>query len=376
MTTHSVAMLGALPIAGQALQVVGALLTTRYGHRRTAVFAMAISRQAFLPLAFLPALPLGAEDRRVLLLVVAGVHHGLGVVASNAWNDFIGETVPRRLWGRFFGRRTAVSTLAGGLTALAGGIALDRGHRLSAAGPVLQVLALLASGAGAVSLVLVMRQQAWPPRCRRSIRERALTSFVRPFLDPEARLVIGYTFAWHAACGLSAPFFGLYLLQDLRTGYALLAAQGAGFALARVASASAWGRAVDGVGASPVLAVCTAGLALSPLSWIACDTGRLWPLALEAAIGGVLFGGHTVASFAMQLSVAPSRQRPYYLGAIAAAGGLAFAITCAAGGALADVAHGTHVSLRTLLAGSAALRVAAVVAALVLSLQRKGIGRI
>jgi hypothetical protein len=363
MSAKLIGMVGALPVVAQMLQVAGAFLTARFGHRRTALVCIAISRQAFLPLALLPFLPLGPDGRRVLLLAVAATHHGLGIVANNAWNVWMGEMVPARVRGRYFGRRTALCALAGGLCALAAGLALDRGQRAAGAGLALQVLALLASVSGAFSVVLMARQHAGPAR-REPIRW-AICAIRRPFADPRARRVVAYAIAWNGACGLSAPFFGLYLLRDLGTGYALFAAHGAGLALTKIASASSWGRAVDRLGPKRVLVVCTGGLALSPLAWMASGPGLFWPLVIEAAVGGLLFGGHGVANFALPLSVAPERERPFYLAAVAVAGGAAFAVTSALGGALADVAT-VQMPLRLLFAGSAGLRLAAFGVALAL----------
>jgi MFS family permease len=359
MSPRLIGLVGALPVVAQVLQLAGAFLTARFGHRRTALVAVALSRQAFLPLALLPLLPLGPEGRRALLLAAAGAHHGLGIVATNAWNAWMGEMVPGRARGRYFGRRTALCTIAGGACALAAGLALDRGQRAAAALPVLQALALVACLAGVASVLLMRRQHAGS--ARREPVAWMLHAMARPLADGKARRVLAYAVAWNGACGLSAPFFGLYLLRDLGTGYAVLAAQGAGLAAAKIASAAGWGRAVDRVGARRVLLVCSAGLVLSPLAWVASGPGRLWPLALETALGGVFLGGQGVAGFALPLTVAPARERPFYLAAVAGAGGAAFAATSAAGGAFAAAMGGSQ--LRLLLAGGAALRLAAVAAA-------------
>jgi len=357
MSPKLIGMVGALPVVAQVLQLLGAFLTARFGHKRTAICCIAISRQMFMPLALLPLLPLGAEGRRELLLVVAGAHHGLGIVANNAWNTWMGEMVPASLRGRYFGRRTAMCAVAGGVCGLAAGLALDRGQHVQAAGSVLQVLALVACVAGALSVACMSRQHVEISHPRAVSWALA----VKPLEDPRARRLVVYAVAWNGACGLSAPFFGLYLLRDLATGYALFAAQGAWVALMKIASASAFGRAIDRAGSRRVLVLCTGGLVLSPLAWIACTPGRLWPLAIEAALGGLLFGGQTVASFALPLQVAPPEERPFYLAAVAVAGGAAFAATSAIGGA---AVASENVSLRFLLGGSAILRVAAVCAAL------------
>jgi MFS family permease len=359
MGAAAIGFVGALPVVAQVLQLGGAFLTARFGHRRAALVAVALSRQTFLPLVFLPILPLGPDGRRVLLLAAAAAHHGLGILANNAWNTWMGELIPARVRGRYFGRRTALCTVAGGLSALVAGLVLDRGQRHGLAGPVLQALAFIACAAGALSVVLMARQHSAPDRAE-PLR-RVGRGLRWPLADPRVRRIATYAVAWNGACGLSVPFFGLYVLSDLRAGYAVFAATGAGYALARIASASAFGRAVDRDGPRRVIIGCTAGLALSPVAWIACGPDRLWPLVVETLVGGLLFGGHSVATFALPLSVGGKRERPFCLAVVAFAGGAAFACTSAVGGFL--VGRG-YAPLRLLLACAVVLRVVAVLAAI------------
>lgn len=360
MSAKFVGLLAALPVVAQVVQAVAAYFTVRFGHRKVALVAIALSRQAFLPLVFFPWLPLGMGARQALLVVAAGAYQLFGMIANNAWNTWMGELVPEPLRGRYFGRRTALCTVAGGLCALLAGFALDGGLRRASAGPVLEGMALLGCLAGAFSVVLMARQHAEPARAEAP--RWSLEAMMRPLRDRRARRLLAYFVAWNGACGLSAPFFGLYLLRDLRFSYAGLAAQGAGLALAKVASTSKWGRAVDRLGSKRVLLVCTAGLSASPLAWIASSVGHDWPLLVETAVGGVLLGGHALASFALPLEEAPPRERPFYLAAVAVAGGAAFAFTSALGGALASAS--AVPPLRLILGSSSALRLLAVAAAI------------
>jgi hypothetical protein len=95
------------------------------------------------------------------------------------------------------------------------------------------------------------------------------------------------------------------------------------------------GRAIDRAGARPVLLACSIGICAIPLVWLLPAPGRLWPLALDALMTGLLWSGHSLASFALPLSVAPRAGRPFYLSALAAAGGLSFALASGLGGAVA-----------------------------------------
>jgi len=126
------------------------------------------------------------------------------------------------------------------------------------------------------------------------------------------------------------------MLVNLRMGFALVAAHGVAVAVVRIAAAPLWGRAVDRLGARPVLVLCSFGVAAVPAIWLSTTPERLWPIALEALVSGVLWGGHGIASVDLSVALAPRRGRPFYLAAFATAGGLGFAAASILAGLLAS----------------------------------------
>ena len=265
-----VAFLGALPFVAQLVQVPAARLTARLGPRRVTLVALALSRQAFLPLALLPFLPVGPAGARAMLVVCAAAHHGLGVACNNGWIAWMGELVPARVRGRYFGRRTAVTTAAGAAAALAAGALLDRGPGAFA----LAALALASCVAGAASSSSWRASTAAAPgRARRRGRRRSRRCCARP----AARRYLAYLVVSGAGAGLIVPFAALFVLRDLALGFTFLSGHGAISALARTASAHRWGRAVDRAGGARAAVVAsTALLAASPLLWLAAAGAGPW----------------------------------------------------------------------------------------------------
>ncbi len=329
-----VGLLGALPFLAQLMQLPGAWLTSRHGARRVALVTVTLSRQAFLPLVVLPFLPVSPEVKRGVLIAVAAVHHGLGILCNNAWVTWMGDLVPSRVRGRYFGRRTAISTFAGALATFTTGTLLDGARASERTGLALAALAFTACVLGALSTVLMaLKHEPVPHHARTAFRAARM---LQPLWDRPARRLLVYGMSWNAALGLAGPFFTLYLLQDLKLGFTLVALQTSSLSIARMLSAPLWGRLIDRVGARAVLRACTFGLMLSPMLWVLAGPERWWPLALDALLGGVLLSGHGLASFSLPLAVAPARERPFYHAAFAMTGGAAFALASAAGGALAQ----------------------------------------
>jgi MFS family permease len=339
-----IAVLTALPQLAQLIQLPAAALTSAFGYRRVALVSVGASRVAFLLLAVLPFLQLPESGQQFLLLGVAASSALLGVVANNAWVAWMAELVPRQIRGRYFGRRTALTALAGMLSSLFVGTVLDSATARHLGGPVLSGLALVATLAGILSVRLMARQHAPPKegRCRLD-----LGGVMRPYSDPRIRALLGYQLMWNAASGLASAFYALHVLQNLKLGFLCLALYNGGINAVRVLSAPLWGRALDRVGARPVLVACTAGLTALPLLWLLPPGLRFPMLCIDLLVYGFLYAGHGLATFSLPLAVIPREGRPYFLAALSMTGGLAFGAASALGGGIVRALPG-HIALGSL----------------------------
>ena len=355
----------ALPQMAQLLQLPAAWSTARLGHRRAAVSLICASRLVTLPLAVLPLLHLSVDAGRALLLVVATVAAALGVLGNNAWVSWMGDLVPRRVRGRYFGRRTALCTLGGAAASGVAGLLLDWARPRGQTGAVLAALQVAAAVAGLVTTALLMRQHEPVPHLR-AAPPPFVRSGLRPFRDPSVRGLLRYLLTWNLAVGLAGSFFSLHMLKNLHMGFTLVALHGTALAGARVLAAPLWGRAIDRLGARPVMITCSFGISFIPVIWLFVAPGFLWPLALDAIMAGTLWCGHSLATFALPLSVTPRLGRSYYVAAFAVTSGVAFSVATAAGGAVAGllpsgvtVAGHAFFNLQVVFAASALLRFAA-----------------
>ncbi|MBU8894168.1 MFS transporter [Corallococcus sp. M34] len=328
-----VALLAALPALLQLVHLPSAWLTQARGSRPVAILAVGASRLALLPLLAFPFLGLTLESKRLLFLGITVLYALLGIIANNAWTAWMGDLVPAPVRGRYFGQRTSLGVLAGGVAGLAVGLALDSARKHGQEPQVLALLALVGTLVGVASLVLMARQA--PPA---GVSRRAVCAVcaVSPFRDRRLRPLLTYQVVWGAAVGVSASFGVVYMLQDLRMGFGLIAGYGAAVALVRVLAMRRWGKVIQRVGARSVLVVCSFGLIFLPLLWLVPPSDfTLWLLGIDVLMAGILWGGHGLASFELPLSLAPAKRRPFYVAAFHKAGGLAFALASLAGGWLA-----------------------------------------
>lgn len=358
----------ALPQMAQLFQIPAAWSTSWLGHRRAAVGLVAASRQVMLPLVALPFLQVSEHTAQMILFAVAALAAVLGILGNNAWVSWMGELVPSRIRGRYFGRRTAMCTIGGASASAAVGLLLDwaRPHGLTS--HVLAALQVCASASGIAAALLMMRQH--DPAHGAERPAPSLARALAPFRDKQVRGILRYVVTWNFAVGVAGSFFALHMLKNLRMGFALVALHGTALAAARVMTAPLWGRLIDRLGARPVLIACAFGVSTVPLIWLFPTPTFLWPLVLDAILAGALWGGHNLAMFVLPLTATPRRGRPFYIAAIATAGGFTFSVATACGGGLAQLlpersvlAGHTFHSLQVLFAISAVLRFGAAFAA-------------
>jgi MFS family permease len=329
-----VGILGALPFLSQVVQLPSAWASSIFGARPTCITAVGLSRQVLLPLTLLPLLDLTQDTQRTVLVAVALASAVLGVVGNNAWVTWMGDLVPRRIRGRYFGRRTALSTLGGTLASLAAGLLLDVAR---SSGHALALLALGACASGAITSWLMIRQARAVAAPETAPPARITwAALVEPLSCPTARRYLAYQAVWNSAIGISSAYYALHMLENLNMGYALIALHGAATATVRILIGPLWGRAMDRVGARPVLLFCSFGISLIPLYWLFPTADFLWPLVLEVVTSATLWSGHALAVFNLPLQVTPKKGRSFYLATFSMVGGLAFTAAAFTGGAMLE----------------------------------------
>lgn len=332
-----IGFLGALPLVAQVTSLPAAWFISAHSRKLATVLAVCISRLTFLPLIALPWLDVAPAAKLRLFIGIVAVSTIFGVIGNSAWVAWMGDLVPGRLRGRYFGQRTIFLSVAGTLASLTAAVTLDRMAPLGFTGAALSALTAVACLAGLASLGLLLRQHE-PAAGAREVGVDGWRSLRTALGDLRARPFLHYQLAWSAAVGISASFFAYHLLTNLRTGFLVVAAHGVGVAIVRIASARLWGRAVDRVGARPVLICCSFGISVVPAIWLFPTPERLWPIALEAVVSGFLWGGHGIAALDLSIGLAPRTGRPFYLAAFATAGGIGFGVASVLAGQLATVA--------------------------------------
>lgn len=326
------------------------------GSRKRLVLATAgLQALLLLPLAFLrPLLGEGAVAGLIALYTLGTASASLG---APAWGSLVAEYLAPEERGRFFGDRARWSGFWATVASMAAGLVLQvTSGRLSGFG--LLMLGAGASRTASVTWLSRFHEEPWQeqPHLRFSfaafLRSARRSNFAR-----FALCLAAFNFATQ----LAAPYFAIYMLEELRFGYAsytsvVLAGSITGFLASRW-----WGEVGDEAGNRAVLRWTVVGTSLLPLLWLAFGSVP-WFLLMNVA-GAFLWAGLNLSSVNFLYDACSPAKRHTCLAYFNVLNGLGIAAGAFCGGVVTSTVPLVDRSgYATVFCLSAALRLAAGVA--------------
>lgn len=317
-TPTALGLIASVPLLGQAVSPLAAWLVGRRGRRKGVAVATALTgRGLWVLAAALPALPVPAEARTALLVALVALSSVFIAANGALWTAWMGDVVPWKERGRYFGLRTGVLGIVGTGANLLAGAWLDR-----VASPLsFQVVLLTATVSGLLAALILTRHDE-PPLT--SARLHMRHAFSLPLSDPTFRRLLVFAVYWTFAVLLASPFVLPYFLNHLHMSFVQVAIWSAVSAASALVLAPAWGRLSDRVGNRPVLAVATfmAGTLL-PLSWMLAAPGRLWPIWISGFMDALVWSAINPGIFNLSLATTPRENRAAFIAVFSALTGVA-----------------------------------------------------
>ena len=314
-----IALVGSVPLLAQVASPGAAWLAAVLGRRKLLTVLLAlVSRTSWLLAAALPTLPIppGLQPTFLVGLVLVASFF----LASNGtlWTAWMGDVVPERERGRYFGLRTGLTGVVGMLANLAAGWWLDR-----VGAPLSFQVVLVVAVATALLGVWIYSRQYDPPTSRERLRWRDVVGV--PLRDPGFRRFLAFAVYWTFVVFLAAPFVFPYFLDELRLSFTQVAIWSTIAATTSMLTTVMWGRVADRVGNKAVLAVGTfvAGVGL-PGTWIlAGASGWLGFIWISAVLDAIAWGAIGPAGFNLALVSTPRANRVVYIAMWSLATGIA-----------------------------------------------------
>jgi MFS family permease len=251
-TPFELGLISSVPLLGQVLSPFVAWLAGRAGRRKyLAVFTALIGRIVW---AFAATLPFFAPDSSRVPLLIGMIAVSSIFLAGNGtlWTAWIGDVVPAKERGRYFGFRSGVHGIVGMLANLGAGAFVD-----AVAAPIsFQLVIGVAVIAGCVAAALLLTHSEPPVvAARLPLRQ----TFTVPFKDENFRRYLVFASYWTFSVLIAAPFIIPYFLKHLHMSFTQVAIWNVIASVSALLFAPLWGRLADRVGNKAVLEITTVG---------------------------------------------------------------------------------------------------------------------
>jgi len=336
-TSQQIGLLSSFPfLLGTLIQpAAGKFIETRGGKKSTTLIMQALAPMFVLLIAFLSLS--GAAGSVFYLIIFTTIYQTILGFQSTAWISWIGDIVPEKIRGEFFGNRNALA----GIVSLI--VSFSAGLLLSAAGESMgfPIIFGAAAFAGFISY-LILRNVPKSPQAPHGHFNLGIKEFFRDFRGHKNfSNFTCYIFFLNFGIFIASPFFIVYMLKDLGIGYLGYAFLIAAEAAVAIFSQKYWGRLMDRFGDKTILGVCGILISIVPIAFI--FTNSIWTLIFAQALAGFAWSGFDLARFNFLIDVTPPQKRPSFIANYKLLTGLTIFAGGLAGGFLAGAFSGLEI---------------------------------
>jgi MFS family permease len=298
-------------------QIVGSVLVNRLQRRKPAWMAMAILHR-FTLVGMLVA-PFAIADERLRMawiIAVFFVHDAMANTGVPIWLSWMADLLPREVMNQRWASRQKFITAATMIFMILLAYGFSWFERRGMVIPGYTIIALVGIVLGVLD-ILLFRWVPEPPHEPLPDDDWRAT-IVQPLKDREFRPFLKFLLFWHFAIFLGAPFFGLFMMEDLKMSAQTVQLLGIPSALGVVVTSHFFGLLCDTYGYRPVLKLLALGKALTPLFFALTPRDQRIGvpfLALMMFFDGTMNAGVALAVQGMMLKHTPRRNRAMYIGA-------------------------------------------------------------
>lgn len=352
-TPMDIGFLVAIPhLLGSFSQFLAVKTVDLFGSRlRFLVRATFLQALFLLPLAIFPFFFF--PSRILALIFFVTLFRVLANLITTVWGGLASDYLAPEERGKYFGWRSRVTGLAGMITAIGGGILLYVFRTISTA-VGFSILFGVTALARFVSSGLMTRMQDVPEQ-KKTEDMFTFFMFLRRFRESNFVKFVFYVASITFATMLAAPYFSVYMLQDLHFSYLTYMFIHMGAVVASLVSFPVWGKHADRIGNAKVLKTTSLLIPLIPVLWL--FSSNLAYLFLIEIFAGLVWGGFNLCSLNFIYDAVSPGKRVRCLGYFGFINGVATFVGAGLGGYLAErLPHLNGSRILMLFVISAALR--------------------
>jgi MFS family permease len=305
-STQLVGLLASLPpLLASFVQVFSAWLGRKTGRRKSIIVVGALFQAACLvPLALVPYF--FPECAAFILIPIVFLYLCGPNLGAPQWNSLVGDLLPESYRGRFFARRTRLSSVASVAALAFAGLVLELFSRAGDAYWGFLTIFLCAAASRLLSAYHLNAMHEPSPHSAVLVMPGNLSFYRRVRQTPLLKFSVFYA-AMQFAVSISGPYFTLYMLRDLQFSYFEFMVISVTSVVVQFLTLNRWGRLSDLFGNRLILITAGSIITVIPSLWL-ISTNYFWILCVQA-LSGLSWAGFTLSATAFVFDLTPSEHR-------------------------------------------------------------------
>ena len=342
-TPQQIGILAALPMFANLVQIFGSIIIEKTGKKKLLCFvSIFVNRILWILIILLPlAVFAPLADWKVWVLVaIIAVSSLFGSLAGISWIAWMSDIVPENIRGSYFGKRNMIASACGMVAVLLGGKFITMwAEQFGETNPFGFIL-LFASGLaiGLIAIFFLSRIPEIESTKKEGAGSFGFKVFFKPLQDRNFFTLILFVAAWIFAIQIAAPFYGVFMIENLNINFSTITILGTFATFATLFMMKIWGPISDKLGNKPVIIVSGWFLIVVPFLWILAVPGKYYlPVLLAHVLTGAFMAGAALSQFNILIKLSPREGRSVYLALFAAITGIAGATAPIIGGSLSSM---------------------------------------
>ncbi len=305
-------LISAIPFAASVIQIFVSYWMEKWRNRRFLfLFFGFLGRSFWILIGLVPYLfPGFGVDLRIWLVIVFVVMvYGGNSFVSVGFGSLMGDLVPMRIRGSYFGARQMFSLITGVLAGLLISAMIDK---IGIAG---YSIALVIAGISMLLDISCFIFIKWPPMPEKTETHTSLFAMIREVFQNKSfvKLIVSYSI-WMFAANIAGPFWNVYMLEDLQMTFTQMSLYTqVASNIATVLVISRWGRLIDRYGNKPILQLAALIMVISPLPWFFATPASIGFVLLSNMMGGASWPVSDMCQQNLYLSHSPQVHRSMYI---------------------------------------------------------------
>lgn len=303
-TSFQLGLIGSLPqTLGSFFQIFARKMLSKFPSRKSYVLVFALLQAlCFIPLPF--AYVFFRENAFIYVLILISLYYISGMLISPAWTSWMGDLVPENVRGSYFGKRNAITSAVSFLTMLIGGLILSYFTKSPIVGfTILFVLAAFMRFCSWTFLSL----QLEPPSQSVSHNSVTMKEFLSEADMQNYGIFILIGCLMNIAVYVAAPFFIVYMRNDLGYSYTLITIVNAVAILAKFLFNPLWGKICDRFSSQKVFTLCAFIMPAVPILWV-FSPSLVW-IIFAQVFSGFAWSGWEISSANFIFEMVPKNKR-------------------------------------------------------------------